>query len=180
MSRVGKVPILLPKGVAVAVDGSRVSVKGPKGELSMDVMPQVSVEHGEDRLEIKRGGDGRAERSAQGLTRRLVANMVEGVSTGFSKKLEITGVGYRAEAKGDLVTLALGYSHAIVYQLPEGIAAKVENQTSLTISGIDRQKVGEVAAEIRKLRPPEPYKGKGIRYSDEYVRRKAGKAGASA
>ena len=164
----------------MSVDGPKVSAKEPKGELSMEVLPHVTVESDDAKVEVKRTGDGREERSIQGLTRRLIANMVEGVSTGFSKKLEITGVGYRADVKGDLVTLALGYSHPIVYQLPEGIEAKVENQTSLTVSGVDRQKVGEVAAEIRKLRPPEPYKWKGIRYSDEYVRRKAGKAGATA
>lgn len=180
MSRVGKLPIPLPEGVSVSVDGSVVSVKGPKGELSMRMLADVKLAHDAERIEIQRSGDSRRERSVQGLTRRLVANMVEGVSNGFSKRLEITGVGYRADVKANLLTLALGYSHPIVYQLPDGVEAKVEGQTSLTISGIDRQKVGEVAAEIRKLRPPEPYKGKGIRYSDEHVRRKAGKAGAAA
>ncbi len=180
MSRVGKLPIPVPSGVTVTLRGSNVAVKGPRGELKLDLLPQVTLSQTDGQLDVARTGDSREERSVQGLSRRLVANMVEGVSAGFSKQLEITGVGYRADARGRNLNLALGYSHPIVYQLPEGVDAKVDNQTVVTISGIDRQLVGEVAAEIRKLRPPEPYKGKGIRYSNEYVRRKSGKAGAGA
>ncbi len=180
MSRVGKIPVPVPSGVKIALADRSVAVEGPKGKLEMDVMDGVDVVVEGDTMLVQRKGDSRQERSTQGLTRRLLANMVEGVSEGFSKTLEINGVGYRADVQGSNVHLALGYSHPIIYQLPEGVAAKVENQTVLTVSGISRQLVGEVAAEIRKLRPPEPYKGKGIRYKDEYVRRKAGKAGAAA
>ncbi|RMF22913.1 MAG: 50S ribosomal protein L6 [Deltaproteobacteria bacterium] len=179
MSRLGKVPIEVPSGVKVRVDGRHVEVQGPKGKLELDLMDGIAVEQEEGSVLVTRRDDSRAQRSAQGLMRSLVGNMIEGVSNGFSKTLEITGVGYRADVRGNEIHLSLGYSHPIVYQLPEGISASVDRQTTLTVSGIDRQLVGEVAAGIRKLRPPEPYKGKGIRYSDEQVRRKAGKAGAA-
>ncbi len=180
MSRLGKVPLPFPTGVVVKIDGDSVSVKGPKGELSEKVMTGVKLELGDGSILVNRTGDSAAERSAQGLVRRLVANMIQGVQEGFSKTLEISGVGYRADVKGNLVHLSLGYSHPIIYQLPEGVTASVDKQTVITVSGVSRQLVGEVAANIRKLRPPEPYKGKGIRYSDERIRRKAGKAGVAA
>ncbi len=180
MSRLGKSPVPVPAGVAVAFEDGKVTAKGPLGELSVSVVDGVSLDVQADSILVRRDDDGRLRRAAQGLIRRLVCNMLEGVSSGFSKKLEIIGVGYRADVKGSNVHLALGYSHPIVYQLPEGVSASVEKQTVITISGYDRQMVGEVAANIRKLRPPEPYKGKGIRYSTEHVRRKAGKTGATA
>jgi large subunit ribosomal protein L6 len=179
LSRLGKVPLPVPSGVKVKVDGDRVFVEGPKGKLDAALVEGTSLEVAETSVLVNRADDTRQSRSAQGLMRRLVSNMLHGVSTGFSKKLEINGVGYRADARGDQVHLSLGYSHPIVYQLPEGVKATVENQTAITVTGVDRQIVGEVAAGIRKLRPPEPYKGKGIRYSDEHIRRKAGKAGAA-
>jgi len=156
------------------------AVEGPKGKLSRRFQPEVRVVVDGGAVKVERSGDSRKERSVQGLTRRLVANMVEGVSSGFSRKLEINGVGYRADVRKGILHLALGYSHPILYQLPEGVQAAVENQTLITISGVDREKVGAVAAEIRKLRPPEPYKGKGVKYAEETIRRKAGKAGAGA
>ncbi len=177
MSRLGKIPVQIPVGVDVKIADGEVRVKGPKAELSTPIIDGVDVRASIGAVDIVRKGDSRGERSAHGLMRRLVANMVEGVSGGFTRTLEIQGVGYRADAKGALLHLSLGYSHPIVYQLPEGVSATVQNQTIVTLTGADRQLVGEVAANIRKLRPPEPYKGKGIRYSDEQVRRKAGKAG---
>jgi len=179
LSRLGKVPLPVPSGVKVKLDDDRVFVEGPKGKLDAALVERTSLEIGDGSVLINRADDTRQSRAAQGLMRRLVSNMLHGVSTGFSRKLEITGVGYRADARGDQVHLSLGYSHPIVYQLPEGVKASVENQTSITVTGVDRQVVGEVVAGIRKLRPPEPYKGKGIRYSDEHIRRKAGKAGAA-
>ena len=179
MSRLGKIPIQIPSGVDVKLADGSVRVKGPKGELDCRIVDGVEISIDDGKVTVTRKGDSRAERSAHGLMRRLVANMVEGTSDGFSRSLEIQGVGYRADAKGSIINLSLGYSHPIVYQLPEGVTAKVENQTLVTVSGPDRQLVGEVAANIRKLRPPEPYKGKGIRYADEQIQRKAGKAGAA-
>ena len=179
MSRLGKVPITVPAGVKIKAEGCHVEVEGPKGKLGLDLMDGIAVEQSEGSVLVTRADDSRARRSAQGLMRSLVENMIEGVSNGFSKTLEITGVGYRADVRGNEIHLTLGYSHPIVYQLPDGVSASVDRQTTLTVSGIDRQLVGEVAAGIRKLRPPEPYKGKGIRYSDEQIRRKAGKAGAA-
>lgn len=178
MSRIGKMPIPLPSGVTVKVENGLVQVKGSKGELSTPLLEGMTLTQESEQVVIERASDSRQHRAIHGLMRRLVANMVEGVSSGFDKKLEIQGVGYRAEAKGNVLNLTLGYSHPIAYQLPEGISAKVDGQTAITISGIDRQLVGEVAAGVRKLRPPEPYKGKGIRYAGEQVRRKAGKAAA--
>lgn len=177
MSRLGKVPLPVPKGVTVQVETDRLRAKGPLGELAVTMDPAAPVSVGPAGVLVSRAGDGRHERSRQGLVRRMVSNALTGVSTGFTRKLEITGVGYRADAKGQDVTLTLGYSHPIVYQLPPGVKASVEKQVSITLTGANRQLVGEVAAGIRKLRPPEPYKGKGVRYGDEHVRRKAGKAG---
>jgi large subunit ribosomal protein L6 len=178
MSRIGRMPIAVPSGVDVAIDGQDVRVKGPKGELYMTVVSPIVVERAEDgTLAVSRPDDERESRSLHGLTRTLINNMVTGVTTGFSKSLEIVGVGYRVQPKGQGIELALGYSHPIQVDAPDGISFAVESPTRLTVSGIDKQKVGEVAANIRKLRKPEPYKGKGIRYSGEVVRRKVGKAG---
>jgi len=172
-------PLPVPQGVKMNVAGADVQVEGPKGKLSLSLVGGIQIEQGDPGVTVMRRDDSREQRAAQGLMRSLVANMLVGVSEGFSKTLEITGVGYRADAKGSEVHLSLGFSHPIIYQLPEGVKAAVDKQTTVTVSGIDRQLVGEVAAGIRKLRPPEPYKGKGIRYSDEEVRRKAGKAGVA-
>ncbi len=180
MSRIGKLPIEIPQGVKVNLSDGRISVSGPKGELSMAIRDEVKVSVEGSTIRVERRDDSRLARSLHGLTRTLIANMVKGVSQGFEKKLEIVGVGYRAELKGDTLVLSLGYSNPVSYRLPEGISAKVDKQTSITISGCDKQLVGQVAAEIRSLRPPEPYKGKGIRYSDEVIIRKAGKAGKGA
>jgi len=180
MSRVGRLPIKIPSGVKVHVADRSVRVEGPKGTLRMDLPELVTVRVESDAVSVSRDNDEGRARGMHGLARKLLANMVAGVSTGFTRRLEISGVGYRADAKGALLTLTLGYSHPIVYQLPEGVTAKVEKQVSITLEGSDNQLLGEVAASIRRLRPPEPYKGKGIRYADETIRRKAGKAGAGA
>ncbi len=179
MSRIGKLPIALPSGVDVAIDGQDVSVKGPKGSLSLTVAQPIRVAKNDaGELEVSRPDDERTSRSLHGLTRTLVANMVTGVTQGFEKKLEIVGVGYRVVAKGpQQLEFSLGYSHPVVVNAPDGITFTVEKPTIFTVSGIDKQVVGEVAANIRKLRKPEPYKGKGVRYSGERVRRKVGKAG---
>ena len=178
MSRIGRMPIAVPSGVDVAIEGQDVRVTGPKGELSLTVVAPIAVQRAEDgTLSVTRPDDERESRSLHGLTRTLIANMVTGVTNGYSKSLEIVGVGYRVQPKGQGIELALGYSHPIQVDAPDGISFTVENPTRLTVTGIDKQKVGEVAANIRKLRKPEPYKGKGIRYSGEVVRRKVGKAG---
>ena len=179
MSRIGKLPIAVPSGVDVAIDDSLVTVKGPKGTLSHAVAAPIIVERAEDGvLEVKRPDDERTSRSLHGLTRTLINNMVVGVTEGYEKKLEIVGVGYRVLPKGPTqLEFQLGYSHVIVFDAPEGITFNVESQTKLGVSGIDKQLVGEVAANIRKLRKPEPYKGKGVRYAGEQIRRKVGKAG---
>jgi len=169
----------VPSGVKVAIDGSAIKVEGPKGKLDLTIEEGISIVSDEVGLVVSRTDDTREQRAAQGLVRSLVSNMVVGVSEGFKRDLELEGVGYRADAQGNEVYLTLGYSHPIVYTLPEGVQASVEKQTAITITGIDRQLVGEVAAGIRELRPPEPYKGKGVRYAGEYIRRKAGKAGAA-
>ena len=179
MSRTGRNPIVIPDGVKVSVDGQVVNVEGPKGSLSEKVPVGISVAIGDAGVVVERCDDSREQRMGHGLARRLVENMVVGVTAGFSKTLLITGVGYRADVKGNLVHLTLGFSHPIIYQLPEGVEAAVPDQTTINIRGASRQNVGQVAAEIRSLRPPEPYKGKGVRYSDEQVRRKAGKAAAA-
>jgi large subunit ribosomal protein L6 len=178
MSRVGKLPIHLEKTVKASVTGSTVKVEGPKGKLEMMLHEGFTAEVKDSEIVVKRPGDTSEERAIHGLMRKLVANMVEGVGKGFSRVLEINGVGYRAEAKGQQVNLTLGYSHPIVYQLPPGVTAKVEKQVTVTLESADRQLLGTVAAQIRELRPPEPYKGKGIKYATETIRRKAGKAAA--
>src|SRR5258708_10138443 len=178
MSRIGRLPIHLDKTVKAAVAGETVKVEGPKGKLELRLYPGFSVEIKDDQLIVKRPGDTSTERSLHGLMRKLLANMVEGVGKGFTKVLEINGVGYRAEAKAQQVNLTLGYAHPIVYQLPPGVTAKVEKQVVITLESADRQLLGTVAAQIRELRPPEPYKGKGIKYANETIRRKAGKAAA--
>jgi large subunit ribosomal protein L6 len=179
MSRIGKLPIAVPSGVDVAIDESLVTVKGPKGTLSHSVAAPIIVEKGEDGvLSVKRPNDERESRSLHGLTRTLISNMVVGVTDGYQKKLEIVGVGYRVLSKGPTqLEFQLGYSHPIIFDAPEGITFTVESPTRLGVQGIDKQLVGEVAAKIRKLRKPEPYKGKGVRYSGEHIRRKVGKAG---
>ncbi len=179
MSRIGKLPITVPSGVDVALDGQTVTVKGPKGTLSHKVREPIAVAKADDgTLQVKRPNDERESRSLHGLSRTLIANMVTGVTDGYEKKLEIVGVGYRVVAKGPTqLEFALGYSHSITVHAPEGVAFAVESPTKFAVQGIDKQVVGEVAAKIRKLRKPEPYKGKGIRYAGEQIRRKVGKAG---
>lgn len=178
MSRIGRLPISVPAGVTATVEGQQVTVAGPKGTLSLTVAEPISVSKDETgTLVVARPNDERASRSLHGLTRTLVANMVIGVTDGFEKKLEIVGTGYRVAAKGADLEFALGFSHPVVVTAPEGIAFAVESPTKFSVQGIDKQKVGEVAANIRKIRKPEPYKGKGVRYEGEVIRRKAGKAG---
>jgi large subunit ribosomal protein L6 len=179
MSRIGKLPVPVPSGVDVQIDGALVTVKGPKGTLSHTVAAPIVVEKGDDGvLDVKRPDDERISKSLHGLTRTLVNNMVVGVTDGYEKRLEIVGVGYRVLSKGPTqLEFQLGYSHTIVFNAPDGITFAVENPTRLGVQGIDKQLVGEVAANIRKLRKPEPYKGKGVRYAGEHVRRKVGKAG---
>ena len=178
MSRIGKLPVPVPSGVDVSIDGATVTVKGPKGTLSHAVAAPIVVEQGEGVLDVKRPDDERESRSLHGLTRTLVNNMVVGVTEGYEKKLEIVGVGYRVLSKGPTqLEFQLGYSHPIIFDAPEGITFAVEGPTKLGVQGIDKQLVGEVAANIRKLRKPEPYKGKGVRYAGEHIRRKVGKAG---
>jgi len=178
MSRIGRLPIHLDKGVKASVAGDLLKVEGPKGKLELKLHPGFSVEIKDEQIVVKRPGDTSKERALHGLERKLIANMVEGVGKGFTRVLEINGVGYRAEAKAQQVNLTLGYSHPIVYQLPPGVTAKIEKQVIVTLESADRQLLGTVAAEIRELRPPEPYKGKGIKYATETIRRKAGKAAA--
>ena len=177
MSRIGRRPITIPAGVEVTLDGNLVRVKGPKGELSRQLHRDVIVRREDGEIRVERPSEGAEHRSLHGLSRTLVANMVEGVTTGFTKILEIVGVGYRAETKPFGLTLALGYSHPIDYKAPEGITLRAVNPTTVEVSGTDKEVVGQVAAEIRSLRPPEPYKGKGVKYQGEVIRRKAGKAG---
>jgi large subunit ribosomal protein L6 len=177
MSRIGRLPIEIPAGVDVAVDGSFVTVKGPKGELSLTVKEPITVEVAENQVLVTRPNDERTSRSLHGLTRTLIANQVLGVTQGYSKGLEVVGTGYRVTARGTAVEFALGFSHPVVVEPPAGISFTVEGNNRMTVSGIDKQAVGEVAANIRKIRKPEPYKGKGVRYAGEVVRRKAGKSG---
>jgi large subunit ribosomal protein L6 len=178
MSRIGRLPVPVPSGVDVAIEGQDVRVKGPKGELALTVVAPITIARADDgSLAVSRPNDERQSRSLHGLTRTLVANMITGVTTGYTKSLEIVGVGYRVQPKGQGLEFALGYSHSIQVDPPEGISFTVDSPTKLTVSGIDKQKVGEVAANIRKLRKPEPYKGKGVKYAGEIIRRKAGKAG---
>jgi large subunit ribosomal protein L6 len=180
MSRIGRSPVVLDKGIKAAVSDGTIRLEGPKGKLEVKLSPGFSVEIKDTRIVVKRPGDSKLERALHGLMRKLVANMAQGVSKGFTKVLEINGVGYRAEVKGATIQMSLGYSHPIIYQLPEGVTAKVERQVLITLESADRQLLGTVAAEIRALRPPEPYKGKGIKYATETIRRKAGKAAATA
>jgi large subunit ribosomal protein L6 len=177
MSRIGRLPITVPAGVDVKVDGSVISVKGAKGELSHTVASPIEVTLDENTLTVTRPNDERTSRSLHGLTRTLIANMIEGVTKGYEKKLEIVGTGYRVQAKGSDLEFALGYSHPVNVSAPEGITFTVENPTKFSVAGISKQQVGEVAANIRKLRKPDPYKGKGVRYAGEVIRRKVGKAG---
>jgi large subunit ribosomal protein L6 len=179
VSRIGKKPIAIAKGVQVQMAEGRITVKGPKGELSATVHPQIGVDVTADTVLMKREGESKSQRSLHGLWRALVQNMVTGVTNGYSRKLELVGVGYRAEMKASRLQLLLGYSHPILFVAPAGIKVETPTQTSIVISGIDKQLVGQVAAKIRSFRPPEPYKGKGIKYEGERVRRKAGKAAAA-
>jgi large subunit ribosomal protein L6 len=178
MSRIGRVPIPVPSGVEVTVSGREIAVKGPKGNLSREVPNPITVRKDEGVLFVERPDDERRSRALHGLTRTLIANMVTGVTDGFAKELEIVGVGYRATAKSQSqIELALGFSHPVVIDAPEGITFEVPVPTRVTVRGIDKERVGQVAADIRKIRKPEPYKGKGVRYAGEVVLRKAGKAG---
>ncbi|WP_427015296.1 50S ribosomal protein L6 [Pseudarthrobacter sp. P1] len=177
MSRIGRLPISVPAGVEVKIDGSVVSVKGPKGELVHTVASPIAVALEDGIISVTRPNDERASRSLHGLTRTLISNLIVGVTAGYEKKLEIVGTGYRVQAKGSDLEFALGYSHPVAVKAPEGIILTVEGPTKLSVSGIDKQQVGEVAANIRKLRKPDPYKGKGVRYAGEIIRRKVGKAG---
>ncbi len=179
MSRIGKMPVSIAKGVEVKATNGTVNVKGPKGQLDLTVHPDMNVVVDDAVVRVERPSDHKDHRALHGLTRSLIANMVTGVTEGFSKTLEIIGVGYRADVQGKGIKLTLGYSHTIDYVAADGVTLECPNQTTVVISGIDKQKVGQAAAEIRSFRPPEPYKGKGIRYQGEHVRRKAGKtAGA--
>ena len=178
MSRIGKLPITVPSGVDVAIDGRTVTIKGPKGTLSHTVIEPITVERGDDgAVLVKRPDDERKTKAYHGLSRTLLNNLVVGVTAGYEKKLEIHGVGYRVALKGNSLEFALGFSHPVVIPAPEGIQFTVETPTRFSVSGIDKQLVGEVAAKIHKLRKPDPYKGKGVRYQGEVIRRKAGKAG---
>jgi len=176
MSRIGKMPVEIPAGVKISQDHSVIRVEGPRGKLSMEAPKGVEVILDEKTVEIRRSSDGRRERSFHGLVRTLVANMVKGVSSGFEKGLEISGVGYRAEVAGDTLKLTVGFSAPVQYAIPEGIQIKVDKQVNILVSGIDKQRVGRVASEIRNLKKPEPYKGKGIKYVGEQIRRKVGKS----
>ncbi len=179
MSRIGKQPITIPKGVEVTVDGADVSVKGPKGTLSRTITDRVTVTMGDGEILVERNDDERASRAQHGLFRALIANMVVGVSDGYTKELAIQGVGYRAAMKGSSLELQVGFSHPVVMDPPDGVTIDVPEPTRITVTGIDKEQVGQVAADIRGIKPPEPYKGKGIRYVGEHVRRKAGKAGVA-
>ena len=177
MSRIGKQPVAVPAGVDVSIDGQHVTVPGPKGTLEHTVAEPIAVKLEDGAVSVTRPDDERTSRSLHGLTRTLIDNMVVGVTQGYSKAMEIVGTGYRVVAKGGDLEFSLGYSHTILVKAPEGITFTVESPTRFSVNGIDKQQVGELAANIRKLRKPEPYKGKGVRYADEVVRRKAGKAG---
>ena len=177
MSRIGKLPVAIPNGVTVAVDGNTVKVKGPKGELAHRLPNGISVNRTDNSLNVQRASDETSHKALHGLTRSLIANMMEGVTKGYQKQLEITGVGFKAEVRPYGLQLALGFSHPIEYRAPAGIKLSAPQPTQIVIDGPDKMMVGQVAAELRSLRPPEPYKGKGIRYAGEVIRRKAGKAG---
>lgn len=178
MSRIGRKPITIPRGVQVGIQGQQVEVKGPKGRLELRVHDLCSVKVADGSVVVGRGAEHRTARAIHGLTRALVANMVHGVTEGFERKLEIQGIGYRVQMAGRNLTFALGYSHPIVFPLPEGVTAEVDKQTAITLRGVDKYLVGQTAAQLRALRPPDSYKGKGVRYAGEVVRKKAGKTGA--
>lgn len=180
MSRIGKLPVMIPTGVKVAIDSNALRLEGPKGKLQTEIPEGVDVKVEGNVLRVERQAEDRKARALHGLTRKLIANMTQGVSQGFTRVLDINGVGYRAEVKGHEIHMTLGYSHPVVFPLPVGITAAVERQVIITLSGADRQVLGETAAKIRSLRPPEPYKGKGIKYREEVIKRKAGKAVGSA
>ena len=179
MSRIGKKPVSIPQGVKVQIEGQLIRAEGPKGKLTQPVPPGFGATLENNVLHITREGDSRTARAIHGLTRSLVANMVNGVKDGFERKLEIVGIGYRAQVQGRNIQLALGYSHPVIFPMPEGVTAEIDKQVSITLRGPDKAVLGETAAKLRALRKPDPYKGKGIRYADEYIRRKVGKkAGA--
>ena len=179
MSRIGRKPIVIPEGVKVAIDGQTVRAQGPKGNLAQDVPASLSVAVKDNQVVLSRDSDERMVRALHGLMRSLVANMINGVKTEFVRKLDIVGIGYRAQMQGKNIQLALGYSHPVIFPLPEGISAEIERQTAITLRGADKALLGQTAAKLRSLRKPDPYKGKGIKYSDEVIRRKVGKkAGA--
>jgi large subunit ribosomal protein L6 len=181
VSRIGKLPVGVPSGVEVKLDADEVLVKGPKGELRQRFLSEiVAVSLSDGTVVVKRKGETKEHRSAHGLTRTLIANMIEGVSRGFRKSLEISGVGYRVAKSGERLNLSLGFSHPVAFESPKGVALSVEGQNKIHVDGIDKQLVGQVAADIRRLRKPEPYKGKGIRYEGEHIRKKLGKAGKAA
>ena len=175
MSRIGKRPVAIPSGVSAAIEGKTLSVKGPKGTLTLGMRDEIAYAVEDGQISVKPANDGRTARAFWGMQRTLVSNLIEGVTNGFTKTLDITGVGYRAQSQGKTLRLQLGYSHDVNYEVPEGIEIKTPDNTTVEISGIDKQKVGQVAAEIRRWRKPEPYKGKGIRYRGEYIFRKEGK-----
>ena len=177
MSRIGRKPIEIPAGVEVKLDGTTITVKGPKGTLTRELHPNMTVEVEGNTISVSRPNDNKENRSLHGLTRTLISNMVIGVNETFKKELEVNGIGYRCEVKGQELTLKIGYSHDVVMIAPEGVTVEVPNPNKVVVSGPDKQKVGQFAANIREKRPPEPYKGKGIKYVDEYIRRKEGKAG---
>ena len=176
MSRIGRKPVSIPQGVQVNLDGAVIRAEGPKGKLSQPVPEGLSAKIENNQLVISRSGEDRKVRALHGLARALVANMVTGVKDGFERKLEIVGIGYRAQLQGRAIQLALGYSHPVIFPLPEGVTAEIEKQVSVTLRGADKALLGQTAAKLRALRKPDPYKGKGIKYSDEIIRRKAGKA----
>ena len=177
MSRIGRMPVAIPSGVDVTIDGRQVTVKGPKGTLSLEIVQPIEVKQADGTITVTRPSDEGEIRALHGLSRSLIANMVTGVTDGYSKTLEIVGVGYRVQARGKDLEFALGYSHPVPVSPPDGITFRVETPTRLVVEGIDKQQVGEVAANLRKLRKPDPYKGKGVRYQGEQIRRKVGKAG---
>ncbi len=177
MSRIGKLPVEIPQGVSIDINGDLVKVKGPKGELEQQIQPQVSIEVEGSQLTVNRKDDSKKARSFHGLYRQLLQNMVTGVTTGFQRSLLINGVGYRAEVNGNVLLLNLGFSMPIEFTIEDGLTVAVEGQNKITVSGISKERVGQAAAEIRSIRPPEPYKGKGVKYEDETIRRKIGKSG---
>lgn len=177
MSRIGKSPIYLNKQINIKLEGNKIEIKGPKGELNYLLSPEIKIEHTGNELRLYKTNESRVARQLYGLSRTIINNMVKGVSQGFSKTLEIQGVGYRAQVDGDNLTISVGYSHPVHIKFPPGINIKVNNNTNIEVSGISKETVGQVSAQIRSIRPPEPYKGKGIRYYNEIIRRKVGKAG---